>query len=74
VSIRWRERAAADARPPDFLHLDERTELEWRGTLAGPIDPFIAWLDGQAVEDLSIGRPDLETLFRKFYARSESRP
>jgi ABC-2 type transport system ATP-binding protein len=72
VVVRWRDRAAADQRPPAFFHVDERTELEWRGTLAGGVEPLIAWLGGQGVEDLSIGRPDLETLFRRFYARSES--
>jgi ABC-2 type transport system ATP-binding protein len=72
VVVRWRDRAAANQRPPDFLHVDERTELEWRGTVAGEVEPLIAWLGGQGVEDLSIGRPDLETLFRRFYARSGS--
>jgi hypothetical protein len=27
----------------------------------------VAWLAGKGVEDLMVGRPDLETLFKRFY-------
>ena len=31
--------------------------------------PLLAWLVGKPVEDLMIGRPDLETLFKRYYER-----
>jgi hypothetical protein len=39
--------------------------------LDGPVDELIRWLASQAVEDLTIGRPDLETLFRRYYESQE---
>jgi hypothetical protein len=35
--------------------------------LDGPVERLIDWLAVNPVADLSIGRPDLETLFRRFY-------
>jgi hypothetical protein len=35
------------------------------------VDRLITWLAGKPVDDLSIGRPDLESLFRRFYERAE---
>ena len=40
--------------------------------LDGPLEPFISWLAGKPVEDLHLGRPDLETLFRHFYAPQDA--
>lgn len=71
VTIRWRDAAAAAAEPPEILSLDEREELTWSGFLTGPVEPFLAWLAGRPVDDVSIGRPDLETLFRHYYAAEE---
>jgi ABC-2 type transport system ATP-binding protein len=67
VTIRWRDAAAASAQPPEFFHLHERDELVWTGLLGGGVDRLIDWLAGRAIDDLAIGRPDLETLFRQFY-------
>ncbi|REK18204.1 MAG: ABC transporter ATP-binding protein [Planctomycetota bacterium] len=67
VTIRWRDAEAAAATPPAALTVEKREALTWSGVLDGPIEPFVAWLSGRGVEDLSIGRPDLETLFRHFY-------
>jgi hypothetical protein len=39
----------------------------WQGTLDGPAHRLVDFLAGQSVEELSIGRPDLESLFRRFY-------
>ncbi len=69
VTIRWREESAGQVDPPPFLLLSERDELHWHGQLEGPMEPFVAWLAGRPIEDLHIGRPDLETLFRHFYAQ-----
>ncbi len=71
VTIRWHDAESASAAPPAFLTVSHREGLRWRATLAGPIEPLVAWLAGRAIDDLSIGRPDLETLFRRFYANAE---
>jgi ABC-2 type transport system ATP-binding protein len=74
VTIRWRDAAAAAAAVPDFLSIDERNELEWKGILHGEIDALVSWLAGKPVDDLEIGRPDLETLFHQFYVGGTRRP
>jgi ABC-2 type transport system ATP-binding protein len=68
VTIRWRDSEAAAAAPPDFFRISEQTDRVWRGILNGPVDEMVRWLAGRAFDDLAIGRPDLETLFRQFYA------
>jgi ABC-2 type transport system ATP-binding protein len=68
VTIRWKGNAHADAiQPPEFLQLTSRQGFSWSGTLEGPVERLVAWLAKHPVEDLAIGRPDLETLFRRFY-------
>jgi len=67
VTIRWRDRAAAAVEPPPAFTLAERGELTWSGELDGPIEPFVRWLADRPIDDLSIGRPDLESLFRHYY-------
>jgi ABC-2 type transport system ATP-binding protein len=72
VAIRWRnESEAVGLEPPEFLKLTDRKPMEWHGTLEGPASRLVDFLAGKAVEDLSIGRPDLETLFSRFYERSK---
>ena len=73
VTIRWRDRESAAVRPPDFLRVEQRSELVWHAMLAGGVEPLIAWLAGRAIDDLSIGRPDLETLFHQYYVPAEGR-
>jgi ABC-2 type transport system ATP-binding protein len=68
VTIRWKDDAPALAiGPPDFLRLTRREGVVWQGTLDGPVRRLVEFLAGKPVEDLSIGRPDLESLFRRFY-------
>jgi ABC-2 type transport system ATP-binding protein len=68
VTIRWKDDAPALAiEPPDFLKLTRCERAVWQGTLEGPVRRFVDFLAGKSVEDLSIGRPDLESLFRRFY-------
>ncbi|MFV2068541.1 MAG: ABC transporter ATP-binding protein [Pirellulales bacterium] len=73
VTIRWRngQRQAA-LQPPPFLELETHGAEDWKGILHGPVDDLIAWLANHSVADLSIGRPDLETLFRRYYEADES--
>jgi ABC-2 type transport system ATP-binding protein len=72
VTIRWREPLSSEVTPPPALVLTEREPLEWHGRLDGPLEPFIAWLAGKPVDDLQLGRPDLETLFRHFYTPQDA--
>jgi ABC-2 type transport system ATP-binding protein len=53
--------------PPDFLELCQRNGKLWNCELRGPAPDLIRWASGQPIEDVTIGRPDLESLFRKFY-------
>ena len=66
VIIRWRAGTPVPSAPP-FLKLVTQSDRGWRGALSGPVAPFTDWLAGKPVEDLSIGPPDLESLFRRFY-------
>jgi ABC-2 type transport system ATP-binding protein len=68
VTIRWRDEKLAGIEPPAYLKLVQREGRVWEGELDGPADRFVAWLSGQAIEDLSIGPPDLEALFHHYYA------
>ena len=68
VTIRWRDAAhALKLAPPGFLKLTCREGAVWQGTLDGPAHRLVDFLAGQSVEELSIGRPDLESLFHRFY-------
>ncbi len=68
VTIRWRNDASARAiEPPAFLNLARREAAVWEGTLDGPVQRLVDFLAGKPVEDLNVGRPDLETLFSRFY-------
>lgn len=72
VMIRWRDTAAAAQAPPNFLQLRERSDRQWNATLTGPVDELVRWLAPQMHEELTIGQPDLETLFRNYYRRDLS--
>lgn len=76
VTIRWRDAAhALKLAPPEFLQLTRREGAVWQGTLDGPAHRLVDFLAGQSVEELRIGRPDLERLFQRFYQQGpEARP
>ena len=68
VVIQWQDEAqAARTQPPPFLKVMRREGAVWQGTLEGPARPLVDFLAGKPVEELTIGRPDLESLFRRFY-------
>ena len=72
VSIRWAEPSLAlGLAPPEFLKLTRREGAVWQGTLQGPAHRLVDYLAGKAVLELTIGRPDLESLFRRFYQREK---
>ena len=57
------------------MKLTRREGAVWQGTLDGPAHRLIDFLAGQPVEELSIGRPDLESLFQRYYQQGpEARP
>jgi ABC-2 type transport system ATP-binding protein len=70
ITIRWQNEAQAQRlAPPAFLDLTQRVGPVWEGRLDGPVQGLIDFLADKPVEDLSIGRPDLESLFRRFYEK-----
>jgi ABC-2 type transport system ATP-binding protein len=71
VTIQWQD-TATGLEPPEFLKLSRREPMLWQGTLEGPVHKLVDFLAGKPVEDLNIGRPDLETLFQRFYQRDSS--
>jgi ABC-2 type transport system ATP-binding protein len=72
VTIRWRRDAQpGDLQPPSFLTVEERGDSIWRCTLGGSSATLIEWLADKPVADLSIGEPDLESLFRRYYRAGE---
>ncbi|HYV28665.1 MAG TPA: AAA family ATPase, partial [Candidatus Eisenbacteria bacterium] len=70
VIIRWQDEAqASEFEPPLFLKLTRREGATWHGTLEGTANHLIDFLAGKPLVDLTIGRPDLESLFKRFYDR-----
>jgi len=74
VTITWAsEYYARGLAPPEFLNLTRREGAVWHGILTGPVHRLVDFLAGKPVEDLNIGRPDLESLFRRFYEHDQER-
>jgi ABC-2 type transport system ATP-binding protein len=73
VTIRWAAEArTAEIRVPPFLKIDERGDRLWQGSLTGPVPQLVRWVHEQPMEDLAIGHPDLESLFRRYYEHGEA--
>lgn len=71
ITIVWADASsAANLRPPAFLKLSRHEPGLWQGVLEGPVAALLDFLVGKPVQDLFIGRPDLESLFRRFYQTS----
>ena len=69
VTIRWKDHAEAAQDVPPFLELQERDGEKWTCFLSGSAPELVQWAASRQIEDLSIGRPDLEVLFRRYYQR-----
>lgn len=68
VTIRWSDDANGQARlAPDFLEVWARDGRAWQCTLTGHVKELIEWAAGQPLADLSVGRPELDSLFRQYY-------
>ena len=71
VDLVWANAAAAASTPvPAFLALERREALRWRCTLAGPVMDLVRWCGAQPIVDVNISPPDLDRLFRTFYAEN----
>jgi len=69
VVLHFQDRdSAACAQPPAFLDVIERRGAQWRCEIDGPARALVAWAADQSIVDLTVGPPDLETIFRRFYA------
>lgn len=74
VTIIWHSEgnpARRDA--PRFLKVHDRDDRRWQATLTGSVMDLVRWSAGQPIEDLSIEKPDLATLFQQYY-RNPERP
>jgi ABC-2 type transport system ATP-binding protein len=68
VTIRWPdEETASGTQAPSCLEIRERDGATWNASIDGPLGPLFEWLAERRVDDIAIGRPDLESLFRRFY-------
>lgn len=73
VTIHWTPGAPdIPAAPPAVLALTKHEPHLWQGSLAGPAGALIDFLAHKPVGELLITRPDLETLFARFYQKSPS--
>lgn len=73
VEIRWTPGAVRGGAPagaqavPAWLTLTSRTEQAWAGRIRADVRPLLAFLADQPVDDVRIARPDLESIFRRYY-------
>ncbi len=74
VGLRWRDEEAARRPGPEFLEIVSRDGLEWRCTLSGGVMDLVKWCAGQPLVDLTVGKPDLDSLFRQFYRDDRESP
>ncbi len=68
VNIRWQHgHKVQAATAPAFLDVQRAHDERWTCTLNGSVGDLIRWLSERPVEDLTIGQPDLDSLFRQYY-------
>lgn len=71
VTIRW-QAGDDDLEVPSFLDLHRRDDHLWEASLRGDVAPLLQWLRDRPVADLTIGHPDLDSLFRQYYLKEET--
>jgi ABC-2 type transport system ATP-binding protein len=66
--VRWKDGVGARVAPPTGATLTTTSAERWVGTVeeAG-LGELIALLAGKPIADVRIARPDLETIFRRYY-------
>lgn len=71
VAIEWADdaagREAAGAAVPAGLTLDQQSARKWEGRFTGDMRELLAFAAGKPVVDFRVARPDLESLFRRYY-------
>jgi ABC-2 type transport system ATP-binding protein len=73
VTIEFRAGAKPQAaEAPEFLNVREESGAQWVCELTGAARELIEWAATQPIEDVTIGKPDLDRLFRDFYGNRES--
>jgi ABC-2 type transport system ATP-binding protein len=58
---------ARNAVVPEFLSVIDHSGRQWQCELSGTAPRLATWAATQPLEDMIIGPPDLETLFRRYY-------
>lgn len=58
--------------PPSGLRVLARDGGALRGTWVGPVEPLLAWLAANPIDDVTIAPPNLEDLFLAYYTRPET--
>ena len=72
IVIRWpAEIDGTQIAVPDFLEVRERESNVWRCGLNGAMRLLIGWAAEQPVADMSIGPPELDQMFARYYQRSD---
>jgi ABC-2 type transport system ATP-binding protein len=75
VSLRFHSDSAAEsATPPASLDVRDRSGPVWQCELVGGTPELVRWASQQPIEDITIGPPSLESLFREFYRSQEPSP
>ncbi|MFZ4575866.1 MAG: ABC transporter ATP-binding protein [Phycisphaerales bacterium] len=73
VFIEWPDdadgRRNAAAPPPVGLTLELQSSRKWQGRFAGNLAELLAFVAAKPVHDIRIARPDLESLFRRYYTQ-----
>ena len=67
VEIVFESESDAAAPTPDFLHNVKREGRTLGAEINGSATPVVEWAAKLATRDVSISRPDLESLFRRYY-------
>ena len=72
IRIRWQnEQDAASMTPPAFFEMHRQDGDSWSALTRRPVAELIQWLVGKSIADLTIDRPDLDTVFRRYYQSAE---
>ncbi len=68
VTIVWKEGSPGEQiAPPAFLELVERDGRQWSARMSGSAMDLVAWCANKPIEDLTVGRPDLASVFQEYY-------
>ena len=72
IRLRWGDGYPKDGTTsPPFLQVEKREGRDWQCVLSGSIQQFVRWAATQPLDDLTIGPPDLDTVFRRFYQKEK---